>query len=365
MAERDNIRTIDMSELPIWEDARRDRALLSIVLELTARCNNDCAHCYINIGAGDKAAQEKELRFKELQPIIDEAIEMGVLWFLLSGGEVLLHPDFLDIYEYIKKKGALVSLFTNASLITKEYIELFKKYPPRDIEVTVYGVTEKIHARVTGRQTFAATLQGIDLLLANFPVTLKTTVMRSNLEEFDQIKEFCSTKTSQPFRYDPFLQFRLDGDREKNEKIVAQRLRAEEIFAIEQRDPVLQKLLLEKSCGGERGGISSLDPHRLFRCQVGRNSCCIDYQGRLKLCSALDLKSCTVDLKEHSLRWAWEEVVPKLMKMRSEKPAFIKTCGSCDLHESCSWCPAHAVLETGELDGHLPYFCEIAQKRNE
>jgi hypothetical protein len=27
------------------------------------------------------------------------------------------------------------------------------------------------------------------------------------------------------------------------------------------------------------------------------------------------------------------------------------------------WCPAHAHLETGELDAPVEYFCEVAQTR--
>jgi hypothetical protein len=31
----------------------------------------------------------------------------------------------------------------------------------------------------------------------------------------------------------------------------------------------------------------------------------------------------------------------------------------------CLWCPAHAHLETGQLDGSTPYFCEVAHRRAE
>ena len=38
---------------------------------------------------------------------------------------------------------------------------------PRDIEVTVYGVTQKVHAKVTSKNTFAATMARIDKLFSN------------------------------------------------------------------------------------------------------------------------------------------------------------------------------------------------------
>jgi hypothetical protein len=40
----------------------------------------------------------------------------------------------------------LVSIFTNATLVRESHVRLFKAYPPRDIEVTVYGVTAEDQA---------------------------------------------------------------------------------------------------------------------------------------------------------------------------------------------------------------------------
>lgn len=99
-----NVKTVSITELDIWENIRGDRALLSLVLELTPRCNNNCVHCYINKPATDAKVQARELTFQHIKAIIDEAASLGVLWVLLSGGEPLLRPDFKDIYLYLKKR---------------------------------------------------------------------------------------------------------------------------------------------------------------------------------------------------------------------------------------------------------------------
>ncbi|MCJ7773599.1 MAG: radical SAM protein, partial [Desulfobacterales bacterium] len=111
----------------VWKSIAGDkRKLLSLYLELTARCNNNCTHCYVNVHANDKDSQKKELTLEELKHVIDEAASMGALWCNITGGEPLLRKDFSDIYLYIKKKGLLVSVFTNATLIRDEHIRLFK-----------------------------------------------------------------------------------------------------------------------------------------------------------------------------------------------------------------------------------------------
>jgi len=102
---------------------------------------------------------------------------MGVLKVLLTGGEVLLRQDFSDIYTHMKKKGFLVSVFTNASLISQDHISLFKKYPPRNLEITVYGTSDSEYAKVTGTRNFAGFKAGIDMLISeSIPVTLKAMV---------------------------------------------------------------------------------------------------------------------------------------------------------------------------------------------
>src|SRR5665648_38573 len=145
------VSSTSLPEFNLWQKLANRRVPLSFDLELTARCNNACSHCYINLPAGDKKARQKELTLDEISGIADQAVELGALWCLISGGEPLLREDFADIYVMLRRKGLLLSVFTNACLINEEHVALFQKYPPRDIEVTVYGVTQETYERVTQR----------------------------------------------------------------------------------------------------------------------------------------------------------------------------------------------------------------------
>src|SRR5512136_2028929 len=127
-----NTSKIEIQDFTLWEKKKHSpRPLYSFDLELTARCNNNCTHCYINLPANDREAETQELTLGEIEHIADQAVEMGAVWVLLTGGEPLIRRDFADIYLMLKRKGLLVSVFTNATIIRKEHIELFKKYPPR------------------------------------------------------------------------------------------------------------------------------------------------------------------------------------------------------------------------------------------
>jgi len=359
------VSSIPISEFAIWERVKSKRTPLSFDLEVTARCNNNCRHCYINLPADDPSATHSELSPEEIGDIADQAVSMGALWCLITGGEPLLRADFPEIYLLLKRKGLLVSLFTNASLITSDHIRLFKKYPPRDMEVTVYGVTEATYERVSRKPgSFAFFVRGLDLLLKNgISVRLKAMAVRSNFHELPEIARFCREKTKDYFRFDPFLHLRFDGDPVRNETIRSERLSPEGIVAVERSDPERFESL-EKRC--DRLIVPVLSNtlcNHLFHCGTGHGSFAVSYDGRFRLCSSLWHPDCIYDLRRGNLADAWHGLVPRVRDMRSERKTFLETCRACPLINLCMWCPAHAFLETGELDASVDYFCKVAQAR--
>jgi radical SAM protein with 4Fe4S-binding SPASM domain len=354
-----------LSELPLWENIKNKRSLVSFAIEITARCNNNCRHCDINLPANDIQAKQKEISFGEIKNIVDQAVELGALWCLISGGEPLLRKDFFDIYLYMKKKGLGVSVFTNATLITKEHINFFKKYPPRDIEVTVYGTTKEIYEKVTERHgSFAQFTQGLDLLLkSGIKVRFKAMALRSNIQQLSEIAKFFRARTKDYFRFDPFLHLRFDHNQKRNDEIKAERLTAQEIVAIEQADSE-RRQALERYCAKLiMKDAANINCNHLFHCGTGNGNFTVSYDGFLRLCSLLWHPDCIYNLKKGSLSEAWDKSILKVRDMRSNNNQFLEKCRKCSIINLCMWCPAHSHLETGELDAPVDYFCEVAHAR--
>ena len=46
--------TIEIQDFPLWNKLKDKRVPLAFDMEITARCNMNCAHCYINLPAGDQ-----------------------------------------------------------------------------------------------------------------------------------------------------------------------------------------------------------------------------------------------------------------------------------------------------------------------
>ena len=352
-----------VASLPVWRRMRERRVPLSFSFDLTARCNNECRHCYINLSAADQAARERELTRAEINAIADQAVALGTVFCLLTGGEPLLRPDFCEIYADLKKKGLLVTVFTNATLVTARHVALFRQYPARVVDVTVYGVTEETYERVTQRAgSYAAFRRGLGLLLeAGLPVRLKATLCRSNADELPAIAEFCRRLGAGQFRFDPVLHLRHDGDVARNREIAGERLTPQEIARLEASDP--EKLAArERQCSALLASTAGPPPvHDLFFCGGGINSFSVTWDGRFALCGSLSQPEYTVDLREWTVADAWTKFLPGLRATPSRDSEFTRECGGCALLYMCRQCPATAQAEHGRIDARCAYFCEVTK----
>ena len=356
-----------LPEFQLWGKLGHKRVPLGFDFEATARCNLNCRHCYINIPAGRRGAQKRELDPAEIGRIGAEAASLGVIWCLITGGEPLLRKDFFDIYLALRKKGLLLSVYTNATLVSREHADFFKKRPPRDIEVTVYGVTRDTYERVTRVPgSFAAFMNGLDLLLENgIKVRLKAMALRSNLHELPAIADFCRARTKDYFRFDPFLHYRFDRDPVRNAEIESERLAPAEVVALEQTDSERRRAM-ERSCGQFIvPEFAASECRHVFRCDAGRRNFVVGYDGRLRPCTSLYHPGFFYDLRKGGLAEAWRSFLPKVLSQTSESREYLQRCARCPIVNLCLWCPAHAYLEIGVLDAPVDKYCQLAHAREE
>ena len=141
------------------------RVPLGGTLELTHRCNNRCRHCFNNLRSDDAPALGRELSTREVARILDEAAVLGCVWVLLTGGEILLRPDFADIYDHARGLGLLVTLFTNGTLISPALADHLDRHRPFRWRSPFTAPAETSAAYVTANPgSYDACLRGIHLL---------------------------------------------------------------------------------------------------------------------------------------------------------------------------------------------------------
>lgn len=336
------------SSLRIHGNAAMKNIPISGSIDITNRCNLRCVHCYIR----DTCCGE-ELSFKEICDIFDQAADAGCLWLCLTGGEPLVRPDFRDIYSYAKRRGFLITLFSNGTLLTPSMVDFLAEEPPFVLDITLYGMTAETYDKVTGLPgSFDRCKKGIELALErHLPLKLKTMVMTLNAHEFQDMRRYAKS-LGVPFRYDTQINPRIDGSQEPNRY----RLTPEEIVSLELEDPELADKLSKEL--PRLYGIHSKRGNKLYLCQAGKNSFHITSDGKLNVCMLSHLPG--YDLHKGTFYDGFHNIFPKVRAKRRTRYSKCQVCPALNL---CSLCPAWAILEHGDPEAEVEFLCQTTKLR--
>lgn len=335
----------------LHEKAAGRRLPLVGSLELTFRCNLHCVHCYLAHGHSGLPGQQ-ELTVGEIGAILDAAVDEGCLWLLLTGGEPLLRPDFADIYVRAKRRGLIVSLFTNGTLLTPRIADLLAEWRPFVVEITLYGRTQETYERITGVPgSHARCLRGIELLLERgIHLNLKTMVMTLNQQELGEMEAYAESLGVE-FRFDTLLNAGLDGSLAPTRF----RLAPEEVVALDIADAKRMESW-HKFCDRFIG--APLDVEHLYICSAGLDSFHIDPYGWLSAC--MIAREPHYDLRAGSFHRGWTEWMGRLRERKRTRDV---ACAHCPLISLCGQCPGWAQLEHGDPEEPVDYLCQVAHLR--
>jgi radical SAM protein with 4Fe4S-binding SPASM domain len=345
---------IDSYQSRLNTDSQGRNVPLSGSLELTTRCNLNCVHCYHAKPSSIANLLGSELTSKELLSILDQIVEAGCLWLLVTGGEPLLRRDFATVYRYAKKKGLLVTLFTNGTLVTPHVADLLAEWTPSSIEVSLYGRTQATYEAVTGVPgSFKRCISGIESLLdRKLPLKLKSTLSTLNCHELPDMQRYAE-ELGVEFRFDPVLIARLDGSGAPT----AFRIPPEQVIALDWTDERRVKEIREFAV---RVFEPPPGPDLLYKCGAGVNTFHIDAEGRLTAC--LLSRQASYDLRSRTFREGWQKFIPRV---RGQKRTKRNQCTDCALATLCGLCPGLAMLEHGDAEESIGYLCRIAHLRHE
>lgn len=330
------------------------RIPLQGTFELSHRCSLRCAHCYNNLPVGDRAAQKRELSRDEYRALFDEVAAFGCLYLLFTGGEVFARPDFMDVYADAKARGFLITIFTNATMITPAIADALAANAPVTIEVTLYGRTRETYERVTGvAGSFDRCMRGIALLRERgLPLKVKTVALSINAHELPAIRDYVEGELGGRLRFDAMMNPRIDGSQSPLEV----RLTPEEVVALDAADP---RRLDDWRTFAEKSRTVEPDPAQLYHCGGGVTTFTVDPYGGMSLC--LLSQQDKYDLRGGSFAAGWEHFLRGVRAKPTTRPS---KCGSCRLKGICSKCPATAELHSGgDPEAAVPFYCETAHLR--
>ncbi len=332
------------------------RAPVEVSIEVTRRCPLECLHCYNNLPMSDTAARKGELSLEEYRRLLDEIAAEGCLWILFTGGEIFARADFLDIYAYAKTKGFLITLFTNATMITPRIADFLAEWRPFAVEVTMYGATRETYEALTQIPgSYDRCMRGIRLLNERkLPLKLKTVPTTINRHEVFEMKRMAEQEFGVEFKFDPLVNPRIDC----SQSPVAVRLSPEEAVALDfhdpRRPPEYRRLVdREMSKPG-----TDHDPDHVYFCGGGISSCAIDPSGQMSICILSHQE--TYSWRGGSFKDGWENF---LLRTRMKPKTRQTKCDKCRIQSLCSMCPANGELESGHAESPVEFLCEVAHLR--
>lgn len=160
-----------VDDRPIWAQ-----------LNITWRCNLDCAYCteYDN--------QKDHVPLADLLARIDKCHELGVLHTDLIGGEPLLHPDIERLFEEIRARGMTSGMTTNGFLLTEEKLDRLLAAGLGRLQISVDGVRP---TRETPKSL--KTLQKKIEMCAGRPIWFRvnTVLCDETLDQVEEVARFC------------------------------------------------------------------------------------------------------------------------------------------------------------------------------
>ncbi|MBR4069434.1 MAG: radical SAM protein [Clostridia bacterium] len=166
-----------------WQQLRwyDNRYFPAVCWSITERCNFDCRHCFVGAGSADDAPC---FTYAEAMAFLEACEQCGIHAFVLTGGEPLMHPDFLNILQEIYRRNMHVYMVnTNGSFITPDLLGHMKDIgciPHLKISFDGIGRHDWLRRSSGAEQQV---LRAIELSTAEgFPVTVQMNVFPGNLD---------------------------------------------------------------------------------------------------------------------------------------------------------------------------------------
>jgi SynChlorMet cassette radical SAM/SPASM protein ScmF len=124
--------------------------LVQLYMYLTEGCNLACRHCWLAPRFDPNGTEYRMLPVEVFETAIREAKPLGLQGVKLTGGEPLLHPQFVQLLEIARREDVKLTIETNGLLCTDAIAAEIAKSPSRFVSVSIDGADAAAHEWVRG-----------------------------------------------------------------------------------------------------------------------------------------------------------------------------------------------------------------------
>lgn len=164
--------------------------ILSVQINLLNKCTSKCISCKKYTWPNDK------LDIEDVKNTIYTLVEVfGLKTVVLSGGDPILYPDFLQLVEYLRYEGVLFSMITTGITRNKEIVNAMVEYPYR-IHLSLDACTREDYKRIRGVDAFNIVDKNIRYIsrnrksLGKLPIRLSSTISKLNYNIVQELYDY-------------------------------------------------------------------------------------------------------------------------------------------------------------------------------
>jgi radical SAM protein with 4Fe4S-binding SPASM domain len=176
-------------------------APLSVLWDLTYRCNMKCKHCL-----NDDSYSINEIGINDVKHILTELKKEKVFSINFSGGEPLLRKDLLDILEIASEMNFGIRLSTNGLLLDNDFLTKLKNLDVYCIQISLDGL-EDTHNEFRGvKGGYKKAVESLRLCSENgFYTTMSTMIIKQNLHEISDLIKIAVSLGVSSFKLNSFM----------------------------------------------------------------------------------------------------------------------------------------------------------------
>lgn len=322
--------------LPLW-----------LLMEITYRCPLQCAYCSNPV---DFAKHRSELDTEDWLRVLDQARAMGALQLGISGGEPLLRKDLETLVAHARSLGFYTNVLTSGLGLGEQRLGRLREAGLDHIQISFQADESGLSDDVAGRAQFATKEQMARAIKAHgYPMVFNVVMHRHNLDRVDGILQLAWDLGAD---YVELANAQYHGWAFHNRRaLMPTRRQLTEAEAVTERwrERVGNRMQIY-FVGSDYYDLTAKP------CMNGWGTTFLGVgpEGRALPChGARDLPIDLPSVREHDLRWIWEESSAfNAFRGHDWQP---EPCASCELLYSChGGCRCQALLLTGDAHATDP-----------
>ena len=288
--------------------------------------------------------------------LMDQCQDLKIQHVTISGGEPMLHQDFIPFLKKCREYDMSVNVLSNLTLLNNDMIDEMRRNPLLGVQTSIYSMKSEIHDSITGsKDSLQKTTNGvINLVKHGIPVQISCPIMKTNLDSYKTIKEW-AIQYNISVGYDYTLIGQYNGGVEN----LHCRLSEEEVEQV-----IIDELTINANYKSELIREATEDRNKTqddYICSVCNSSICVAQNGNVFPCAGWQ-GYILGNLNENSLADIWYHS-NKVTYLRNLKRKDFKVCEGCQQRDYCTVCMVRNFNEspTGNPLEKSNYFCKVAE----